>query len=351
MADEASRMRRKAAGSSDDIGKSTSRGRSRRPRERPQAQKQPKLQHHDHLNDMEDESEDDSCSSNFQVPQAQRPVKTLNHAQHEVSCSRFINPSDIPTTSENDYDQNGSLSDHDSLDSTEDWQEIAPQTPTSNVSNIHTFYRHPTTNPTPQSPSYAFPGTWTAALHDSNHALTQVSSATFSYASALATSGMLKATRSIGTAALSTTNKYAASLTNWGLAKTGFAPTELPAPVCKWLSARKEEVAKNKARKSRRCSLREHMAPPRPFRDAHGGAYVLDMHDTDAQGDFVRSPPGSLGKASQVVGDEAAWGVQDLRGGSGFEEPFQVGDSEDEDNEEEEETESDGLLRVFEFDD
>ncbi|KAJ5025079.1 hypothetical protein PSV08DRAFT_366918 [Bipolaris maydis] len=317
------RSRREAVGS-NEVGRGRSRGRSRTRREQPQSRKQSSPQKHVYFNGMKDESEEEVQSNKQLVLHIQRPV--THQAQPEAFCSRFINPADIPAVTEDEENDDSSLSEYESLESTEEWQDLSPLTPTAH------------------SPSYPFPGTWSAALQDSNHALTKVGSATVSYATALATSGVGKATLSISAAALSTTNKYAASLTSWGLAKSGFGRNELPAPICKWLTKKEEaDKKRSKARNKSEPTQRE-------FTDAKG-RYVLDMYDTDASGDFVRSADKSEGKVEEG-GEEAGWGEQEMRGGGPFDDRFAVEYSEESDSEDEEEAgEDDGLVRMFEFDD
>ncbi|KAL1799666.1 hypothetical protein ACET3X_000008 [Alternaria dauci] len=75
------------------------------------------------------------------------------------------------------------------------------------------------TTPLPSTPP--FPGTWSAALHDTTAALTQVSYASRSFGAALTKSGIGKASRSVGTAALSSTNQAALAVASWGIKKTG----------------------------------------------------------------------------------------------------------------------------------
>ncbi|EUC37863.1 hypothetical protein COCCADRAFT_1307 [Bipolaris zeicola 26-R-13] len=319
------RSRRKAAGSNEGA-RGRSRGRSRTRREHPQGRNQSNPKKYGYLNGMKNDSEDEAQSNKQLVLHAQRSVP--RQAQPEAFCSRFINPADIPAVTDDEDNEVSSLSEYESLESTEDWEHLVPQTPTAN-----------------QSPSYPFPGTWSAALQDSNHAMTKVSSATLSYVGALATSGMSKATRSISAAALSTTNKYAASLTSWGLAKSGFGRNELPAPICKWLTKKEEaDKKKSKARIKSEMSQRE-------FTDARG-RYVLDMHDTDAAGDFVRKDK-NLSKTKEAeAGEETGWGEQEMRGGGPFDDRFAVADTDESDSEEEEDAgEDDGLVRMFEFDD
>ncbi|EUC47409.1 hypothetical protein COCMIDRAFT_3663 [Bipolaris oryzae ATCC 44560] len=322
----ATRSRRKTAGSNEgDRGRS--RGRSRTRREQPKGRNQSSPPKRGYFNGINDESEDEVHSSKQLVLHTNRSVP--HQAQPEAFCSRFINPADIPAVTGDEEEKDSSLSEYESPESANEWEDLSPQTPTAN------------------SPSYPFPGTWSAALQDSNKAMSKVGSATLSYATALATSGMGKATLSISAAALSTTNKYAASLTSWGLAKSGFGRNELPAPICKWLKKKEDaDKKKNKARKKSEAVQRE-------FTDERG-RYVLDMHDTDAEGDFVR---GAKVKATEV-GEEAGWGEQEMKGGGPFDDRFAIADSDEESESEESNSEDeedagegDGLVRIFEFDD
>ncbi|KAJ5057307.1 hypothetical protein J3E74DRAFT_477299 [Bipolaris maydis] len=317
------RSRREAVGS-NEVGRGRSRGRSRTRREQPQSRKQSSPQKHVYFNGMKDESEEEVQSNKQLVLHIQRPV--THQAQPEAFCSRFINPADIPAVTEDEENDDSSLSEYESLESTEEWQDLSPLTPTAHVSHKDTRLLH-SPSLTSQSPSYPFPGTWSAALQDSNHALTKVGSATVSYATALATSGVGKATLSISAAALSTTNKYAASLTSWGLAKSGFGRNELPAPICKWLTKKEEaDKKRSKARNKSEPTQRE-------FTDAKGSADK------------------SEGKVEEG-GEEAGWGEQEMRGGGPFDDRFAVEYSEESDSEDEEEAgEDDGLVRMFEFDD
>jgi hypothetical protein len=85
--------------------------------------------------------------------------------------------------------------------SSEDWEQIPDDAPL------------PTTPP--------FPSTWPAALQDTTAALTRVTRATLSFASAVASSGIGKASWSVGAATLNSTNKAALAFAGWGIHKTG----------------------------------------------------------------------------------------------------------------------------------
>ncbi|KAF1829048.1 hypothetical protein BDW02DRAFT_634748 [Decorospora gaudefroyi] len=211
-------------------------------------------------------------------------VQQLQEAQIEDRKHKPSNPSSKPRNTApgtavagKNIQTNGSGSVSNS--EAEDWQDITHPVPLS--------LNSPST--------YAFPGTWPAALHDTKTALTSVAAATSTYATALSRSGLFKASLSIGSAALSSTNSVAVSVAGWGMRRSGRSGG--------W---RGEER----------------------FVDGRG-AFVLDTRD-----------------GGREVRGEEGWVEQRVRGGVGV----RGGYVEDEDEEEEEEGVGDGLIRVFEFD-
>ncbi|RMZ71482.1 hypothetical protein GMOD_00006599 [Pyrenophora seminiperda CCB06] len=162
----------------------------------------------------------------------------------------------------------------------EEWEDLSSDNPTL---------------PNQGSESYLFPGTWPAALSDTAQALREVNAATASYVTALTRSGIGRATCSIGTAALATTNTAAFALTSWGLAKTGFGSNDLPRPLHKWLQA-KEEREKRRKRKEQRK------------RNQEVGNGVFE----DGEGSFTLGTREKVEDASE--GYEGEWEARELRG-------------------------------------
>ncbi|KAI2478199.1 hypothetical protein Ptr902_10394 [Pyrenophora tritici-repentis] len=144
----------------------------------------------------------------------------------------------------------------------QDWEEVESDIPSS---------QH-------HGESYLFPGTWPAALSETTQALREINAATSSYFTALSQSGIGRATSSISTAALSSTNSAALVLTTWGLAKTGFGTHELPRPLQKWVMA-KEEREKRRVQKEARKRRIEMGSGV--FEDG-GGSFVLGTREGGA---------------------------------------------------------------------
>ena len=115
----------------------------------------------------------------------------------------------------------------------------------------------PPTEPSIPPPSYDFPGTWQAAMHDTSTALSSVSTATASYATAIQQSGLGKAGMSVGTALLSSTNKGALSIVSWAADRTGTGPDSLPRPVAGWLKSGREKMEEAEKARQRRARRRQ----------------------------------------------------------------------------------------------
>lgn len=206
----------------------------------------------------------------------------------------------------------------------------------------------PTTTAGPSSatpPSYIFPGTWPAALHDTTLALTSVTVATTSYASALTHSGIAKAGWSIGSALASSANSHALKVAAWAVDRTGTGTDQLPRPIRGWLTKGREMEDLRRLAEQRRRARRDGrgrmMSEPLTFGDERG-AFVLETGEMSSTGELVGEMRGLGGEDGFVATDtkgEVVDGREVLgeRGG-------------DRENEEEVE-EADGLLRVFELDD
>jgi hypothetical protein len=129
------------------------------------------------------------------------------------------------------------------------------------------------------------------------------------------------------------------------MAKTGFLPSDLPAPFKKWVLSKEEADRREKALKERKRRQRLIAGETVPvlFKEGDGSeGFVLDLHQTTREGDFVGSVPKSV---IESLEEERRWEEQKMsvqRGGS------QLGDYV---GSEEEEGEGIGLIRVFEFDD
>ena len=195
--------------------------------------------------------------------------------------------------------------------------------------------------PSPQSTSLPtatpFPGTWPAALHDTSAALSEVSTATISFASAIASSGLGRASWSISAATLSSTNRAALSFTTWGMEKTGVMPNELPAPVRRWIQGKEERDRRRRQAEQRR---RERRRTERDGEVVTGGVdeeggFVLATHEMDGTLNFE-------GKGPLGMREDAGEEQEEQESATG---------GRREEIEQQQEDEDDGLMRVFEFDD
>lgn len=210
------------------------------------------------------------------------------------------------------------------------------------------------------TPSYDFPGTWPAALHDTTSALTQVGSATASYATALTQSGIGKAGWSVGAAFASTANKRALSFVDWATDHTETGADQLPRPIAGWLKSGKEKMEEKRRaerqkreRKARRA--RGERTPDgwdadrerdQTFQDEQG-SFVLETSEMDSTGEFVSESPGTQMKRSK---DNDGFTVASTQGGSLGKGKGRA-QRDDYEADEETEPEDDGLTRLFEFDD
>jgi hypothetical protein len=125
------------------------------------------------------------------------------------------------------------------------------------------------------------------------------------------------------------------------MAKTGVVPSELPSPLKKWVLSKKDKERKKKALEERkkRQKLIEGETVPVLFREGNGSeAFMLDLHQTTDEGQFVGSVPKSV---IESIEQEEGWEEQHLS-------VQQLGDYE---GSEEEDGDGDGLMKVFEFDD
>jgi hypothetical protein len=208
------------------------------------------------------------------------------------------------------------------------------------------------------TPSYDFPGTWPAAIHDTTTAVKQVGSATALYASAISKSGIGKAGWSVGAALASTMNKRALSLADWAADRTGTGADNLPRPIAGWLKGgrqakedrrRAERKRKEKeARKARGESspvVSDDEFGSRLFEDQEG-SFTLGTSETNSAGEFVSAP-----RAVQTRGDEYGFAPAATRGGNVDVEGHLRCSREDYDEDEEEEEEGDGMMRLFQYDD
>ncbi|KAH5007174.1 hypothetical protein HBI70_053270 [Parastagonospora nodorum] len=212
-------------------------------------------------------------------------------------------------------------------------------------------------------PSYNFPRTWPAAFNDTTTALTQVGSATASYASALTRSGIGKAGWSVGAALASTANRRAFSLVDWAADRTGTGADNLPRPIGRWLKGgRKTKEERRRAeRKRKEKEARRARGDPSPeasddnfesplFKDDEG-PFTLETSEMSDAGDFV---DGS--RAVQMEEEEEEEEEEDrgfapatttTMGGRAVE---RHGTSRLE-GYEENEVEDDGMKRLFQYDD
>jgi hypothetical protein len=215
----------------------------------------------------------------------------------------------------------------------------------------------PNTLTSSPKPSYDFPGTWPAAIHDTTSALTQVGSATASYATALMQSGIGKAGWSVGTALASTANKHALSLVDWATDHTGTGADQLPQPIAGWLKSGKEKAGERRRaeRRKKERLVRRTRGERSPdgwdgdreavFQDEQG-PFALDTSELDSTGELTSGPRPVTAQRS----DDDGFTVASTQGGSINKSKgrAQQGDSmEDDDGE----PEADVLIRLFEFDD
>jgi hypothetical protein len=293
---------RKAVGSnaSSRKGKSTTRGRPRQA-----------SSHTEEYHSARDDFQDAVMS-----PKALSSSQHLEFQEAQAEPEPQLCPADNRTATtvnsqcDADEDEHDILLDSASSSASSEWEDLPSPTSTS----------LPTATP--------FPGTWPAALHDTSIALSQVSSATISYASGIASSGIGRASWSIGTAALSSTNKAALSFTAWGMARTGVMTNELPTPIRRWVQGKQERDRRRRRaeQRQRERRRREAMRLDGSFRDGRG-EFVLETHEMDSRENFQEQGPAGRLEADQ--GDE-------VRGREYYEE---------------EEEEEDALLRVFQSDD
>ncbi|KAI4656306.1 hypothetical protein J4E93_001025 [Alternaria ventricosa] len=215
-------------------------------------------------------------------------------------------------------------------------EEETPYQPASAFSSSSSSWEDLPSSATASLPTATpFPGTWPAAIHDTSAALSEVSTATLSFASAIASSGLGRASWSIGAATLSSTNRAALTFTAWGMEKTGVMPNELPAPMRKWIQGKEDRDRRRRHAEQRRRDRR------RRERDGvvitggvdEEGGYVLATHEMDGTLNFEGRGP------------------LDIREEAGEQEKVQDHETGREEIEEEQEDEGGGLVGVFEFDD
>ncbi|CAO2648094.1 Nn.00g090160.m01.CDS01 [Neocucurbitaria sp. VM-36] len=250
----------KAAGTSDRRRIGTSRPQPRRLHEQPEA-RVPSSQVHDIDNEHDRDSPYASTRQGSGTSASERP---LAHKQPQEASQ--ISDSD-------DVDEEDAANEN----PCEDWDLLEHEAPAR--TSVPTALSSP--------PSYNFPTPWSAALNDTSNALTQVTAASTSYATALSQSGMGKAGWSIGSALASSAKKSALSVAEWGLEKSGKDVEELPAPVRKWLGGRGQRGGRRGGR--------------RVMRDERG-AFVLETHDLDATGEFVKEGAGD-DEGAEVEGE------------------------------------------------
>ncbi|KAF1842178.1 uncharacterized protein K460DRAFT_409596 [Cucurbitaria berberidis CBS 394.84] len=223
-----------------------------------------------------------------------------------------------------------------------------------------------TTGAKSPTPSYDFPGTWDAALHETTSALSQVGVASKSYATALSHSGVGKAGWSIGSALASSANKGALSLATWAVDKVGADTAQLPSPLTTWLGKQdrlneargraKQAEERRRARKrkgrGREPVLTGEDRTPLTFGDEQG-AFVLETHELDSTGQFVDT---------RTIGmlQEDGWATTATSFNARTEAPASSvpaasldknGLRGREEEKEEEQRVDDGLVRMFDFDD
>jgi hypothetical protein len=260
------------------------------------------------------------------TPLSEEPQAYPNVTNYDDEEDNYAAPSHRPHTLSTDRDH---MFHHSSSDIGDEWDLLDQDT-----------------RQTATPPSYTFPGTWPAALHDTSLALSSVSTATASYATALTHSGVVKAGWSIGSALASSANKSALSIAAWAVDRTGTGTDQLPGLIGGWVSngkERTEEIRRaEQRRRARRDGGRGIMGELQTFGDERG-AFVLETGEMSSMGEI-------LGETRPVHGEDG-FVEADTRGVSADERGVVEGPGGDEEVEEEEEEEADGLLRVFELDD
>lgn len=287
----------------------------------------------------------------------QQPEVSSGHfSQYNASSSRrmsFLHEQHFAaaTTPEHEQDH-ASHHDEDSEaeDNSEEWDIIPRPDPIQPSSS----------NPQNTSQSYAFPGTWPAALTDTRTAFSQVHTATASYASALNRSGLGKASLSIGSALATSATNTTYSLAAWAVDRTGTGHDQLPRPIGRWMKSCKEhedEARKAKARRLRRRGVGEGNGDrpmydaPHVFRDDESSfvieQYLMDCRSLEIIEPMQRIYQGGLPvrrgqeewreENTRVLLDELEEALEELGGGEEEEGSPVIGD--------------DGLLRQFQFDD
>ncbi|KAF2828701.1 hypothetical protein CC86DRAFT_465455 [Ophiobolus disseminans] len=241
-----------------------------------------------------------------ELPQAptRRPSSSTTHSNFEI----FENGSDSIFRG-NDQDTNSF--------SSEDWE----------VLDGHEDDGFPPTHPSLPPPSYDFPGTWTAAMHQTGSALGEIGTATRSFTSAVAQSGIHKAGWSVGSALLSTTNRGVLSLVSWAAERTGTGPDALPRPAAKWVKSGRERMDEASRARERRARRRLGL-----LEEAEEGGLRIETRD----GGPI---PGLTPVAQPVEEDEEEIGVGFLN-----EEALLEAQKVEDDGD-------DGLVRMFQFDD
>jgi hypothetical protein len=123
--------------------------------------------------------------------------------------------------------------------------------------------------------------------------------------------------------------------------QTGLMPSELPGPIKKWITKHDEANKRKKLAEERRRRLQLlHGETVEGTFDDEQGAFKLDLHQTDRDGEFVGSAPSSYPKKIGWKEESESEKLDESVG--------QRGDYMEEGSDKEEE--DDGLMRVFEFD-
>lgn len=210
-------------------------------------------------------------------------------------------------------------------------------------------------------PSYNFPGTWPAALHDTTTALTQVGSATASYASALTRSGIGRAGWSVGAALASTANRRALSLVDWAADRTGTGADNLPRPIGSWLKGGRKTKEDRQRAKRKRKEKKARQARGDPFPDASDddfespqfkddeGPFTHETSEMSNAGDFVDGLRAVQAEEDDNDGGFAPATTMGGRAVDGHSRSSLEGYEEEED--EEDEADDDGMTRLFQYDD
>ncbi|KAH8706919.1 hypothetical protein GQ44DRAFT_716146 [Phaeosphaeriaceae sp. PMI808] len=206
-------------------------------------------------------------------------------------------------------------------------------------------------------------------MRDTTAAISKVSSATASFASALTNSGVGKAGWSVSAALASSTNRGAFSLVNWATDRTGTGPDALPRPISKWLKNGREKMNEQRRaelwRRGRSVGKRAQterssedweadmgLQAPTQFGD-NRGAFTLKITEMSSTGeilDEMRPVYKGSSMPAEIELEEQQWRVAATKGGLEVKADSKKESGDDNESEDLKDG-GDGMLRLFQFDD